>query len=221
MRLKMLVLLVIGFHVGISAASGFNCANSASGVERMVCSDAELSKLDVELNSAYQSALSAASSASKPVLVREQRNWLAYTRNSCDDEGCLKNVYSARIAMLSKNSQWIVNDSPKYETVDGQKRIVVFHRDPNEETSFLSKKLSESGDGRLIECHRLVELPVGYANSNSAYGAYCTMIEKGVKKSVAICADKFVGHFSISDLKKSDEDDSSLIEYTDQNCFGG
>lgn len=213
--------LSVAFYMGATMAAGFSCNNPSVLAERIICSDTELGALDVDLNKAYQSALRAASSASQPALIREQRNWLTYTRNSCEDANCLKKAYTARIALLRKNLEWIVNDSAKYVTVDNQQRIVVFHRDPNEEVGFFNKKLSQKGDGHLTECHRLVALPVGYANSDETYGAYCTMATGEIRKPVTICADKFLGHLLVENSESSEDTDMNLIEFTSRNCFGG
>ncbi|GAB2591394.1 DUF1311 domain-containing protein [Dyella jejuensis] len=217
---KFLVLSVALFSSAVFAA-GFNCDKSAVIAERLICSNAKLSALDVDLNKAYKSALESASSASKTTLIKEQRNWLAYARDSCEDVNCLKDAYTTRIALLRKNVEWIVNARPIPMAIDGQQRNVVFHRDPNEEVVFFNKKLSEEGGKRLIECHRLVSLPVGYANSDQTYGAYCTMISDKGRRNVIICADKFIGHFSFEDYENDKENDLNLIEFTNRKCFGG
>lgn len=218
---RKLFFLSFYFFVGSAMAAGLDCNGSSVLAERLICSDSELNELDVDLNAAYRLAMDAASPSSKSALVAEQRNWLAYTRNSCGDASCLKVTYRARIAILRENLKWIVNDPARYATVDNERRIVVFQRDPNGETSFFNKRLAQNGYGRLIECHRLLGLPVGYANSDEAYGGYCTITIGKDRRAVMVCADKFVGHLSVENLQGESQSDQDLIEFTSRNCFGG
>lgn len=90
MRIQRLILLAAVFFAGEGIAAGFDCQNAKTKVERMICSDPEISALDESLTSVYQS-----SSRER----QDQLNWLAQ-RNTCQQVSCLKNGYLARIAEL-------------------------------------------------------------------------------------------------------------------------
>ncbi len=91
-------LLFITLCVPIAGYSAsFDCANAASYVEKVVCSDAELSKLDDALGAAYRAASANADAGTQ--LTRDQRRWLGI-RNACRDRACIKSAYGARIVDL-------------------------------------------------------------------------------------------------------------------------
>jgi len=79
-------------------AASFDCAKAAARVEKLICGDAELSKLDEELNTAYKAALQDEISAKSIRLVQKQ--WLR-DRNRCADADCLKRSYKSRLTKLS------------------------------------------------------------------------------------------------------------------------
>ncbi len=91
-----LLLLALLIASSVQAAS-FDCTKATTKIERMICGDAELSKLDEELNAAYKSA---AQDNSQGTARREQKEWLK-RRNSCEDVTCLRDAYQARIAQLT------------------------------------------------------------------------------------------------------------------------
>lgn len=77
----------------VSAAS-FDCANAATDVERMICSDPQISQMDEQL-----SALYAAKVAESPYYRQSQRDWVA-TRDACQDRECVLGLYVRRINFL-------------------------------------------------------------------------------------------------------------------------
>ena len=81
-------------------AASFDCKAAKSAVEKMICSDGNLSKLDEELTKAYAQALVVASD--REALKREQRSWVRITRNRCLDVQCLSSTYRSRISSLEK-----------------------------------------------------------------------------------------------------------------------
>jgi uncharacterized protein len=80
-------------------AASFDCAKAATRIEKQICSDPELSKLDEQVADAY-----------KTVLARDsdwkgsQRDWLTQERNKCTEPQCLKKAYSERLAYLEAPS---------------------------------------------------------------------------------------------------------------------
>lgn len=78
----------------ISAAS-FNCAKATSQVEKMICSDHELSELDSSLGDLYRHK-----AKSNPSAVKDQRLWLLQQRNLCRTADCVRAAYLKRISDL-------------------------------------------------------------------------------------------------------------------------
>lgn len=80
--------------------ASFDCAKASSAQEKMICSDRELARLDVDLARAYGKAREAA--ADPKALQAEQLQWLSSTRKSCSDKACLADAYMSRTAELSR-----------------------------------------------------------------------------------------------------------------------
>ena len=78
--------------------SSFDCRRARSATEKMICSDAELSRLDRELGRAYERARNA---SSDPSAFRRQGE-LEWRRREtmCQDRGCLLRWYVYRRAQL-------------------------------------------------------------------------------------------------------------------------
>ena len=81
-------------------AASFDCAKAVTQVEKMICRDAGLSKLDEDLARAYKNALVSAT-IDKTRVKNEQIIWLKYTRNGCSTIACLAEAYKARLAVLA------------------------------------------------------------------------------------------------------------------------
>ncbi|TMB30444.1 MAG: DUF1311 domain-containing protein [Deltaproteobacteria bacterium] len=82
------------------AGPSFDCANGATPTERLICRDAGLSALDVEVAAAFQVALGRIP-AERGALVASQRAWLSGRDNTCrTGVDCLAGAYRDRIAAL-------------------------------------------------------------------------------------------------------------------------
>ena len=81
---------------GLCLAASFECSKASSYVEKLVCEDAELSKLDDELASAYKARMLEGKSSNE---VSEQRRWLV-KRDQCRDRKCVKGAYYQRLTQL-------------------------------------------------------------------------------------------------------------------------
>ena len=84
---------------GAVQAASFDCAKAQSKVEKMICADAELSKLDEDMAQAYSAALKETDNAG----VRQNQKQWAMQRNSCTEVACVKDAYVKRIAELSSD----------------------------------------------------------------------------------------------------------------------
>lgn len=90
-----------------SLAAGFDCAKAATAVEKRICANPELSKLDDQLAKAYKPEGEAAD-FERAI----QRRWLK-ERNKCADDACLQAAYAERLRQLRRQP---LNDA---DTISG------------------------------------------------------------------------------------------------------
>ena len=95
--------------------ASFDCKKAASTVEKTICRDSELSRLDEEMASAYKAALKDAVHADS--IRQSQRIWLQQTRNCKFEIGkCVKMQYQVRIFTLKLG----IATSPAGKLVEGR-----------------------------------------------------------------------------------------------------
>lgn len=87
------LLLITSFN---SYSASFDCKKAKTNIENMICSSAEIGKLDLMLADEYRSAFSKDKSNKE-----RQLNWLR-ERNKCTNENCLKNLYKERVSELEE-----------------------------------------------------------------------------------------------------------------------
>src|SRR5579871_4700062 len=113
-----LTVLVMGLVLpyGTALAQSFDCDKAATNVEHAICRDKSLGGLDVELAQQLKASLPAAADQ-RTALLREARRWVSYRDKHCSAldpgesfEGCLTQVYTARIAELKSRA---VHPEPK------------------------------------------------------------------------------------------------------------
>ena len=112
-------------------AASFDCGKSTSEIEKLICSDEELSKLDESLSEAYLRALNRTDI--KQQTIKSQRQWLENERNICQNIECIKSAYETRIKELGFLSSY---------------GIVIF-RDPNRSTSSPKAPVKESKQAEI------------------------------------------------------------------------
>lgn len=101
----------------LSCAASFDCSKAGLLVEKLICTDANVSNLDEELAMTYKAASDTA--VDKNLLKTQQRDWLKQKRNKCGDVDCLVKTYQARIDELSLSKSASVSPSslsPTQET---------------------------------------------------------------------------------------------------------
>ena len=93
-------LVILGWIVlGMPAlAASIDCGKASTKVEKLVCADAELSKLDEELNTAYKIVLQDEKQADS--IRQSQKHWMK-ERNACADPACVKRAYETRLSSLA------------------------------------------------------------------------------------------------------------------------
>jgi uncharacterized protein len=100
-------------------AASFDCDKAASKIEKLICGDNELSKLDETLSKTYQQALER--NDDKQKATKEQRQWLKEVRNACRDMDCLKAAYQERINKLDMMAgQALAHGSDKGNTAQAK-----------------------------------------------------------------------------------------------------
>ena len=104
MKFFVLFALVLSCSAATYAAS-FDCAKAGSKIEKMVCADSALSKLDQDLGTIFNSLKSA-----NVEIVSEQKKWLRERRNTCQDILCLANAYKGRIEELEGSKVCPIKD---------------------------------------------------------------------------------------------------------------
>ncbi len=77
-------------------ATSFNCAKASTYVEKTICSDATLGKMDDALTENYNSMLATDLGDGGVSLKKEQRAWIAQ-RNKCTTDKCLADLYWKRV----------------------------------------------------------------------------------------------------------------------------
>ena len=78
-----------------STSPSFDCRNATTAVEKLICNNPDLSKLDVSLAETYKEALS------KDRSIRDDQRAWNVEKNKCADVDCLKSAYEDRISELT------------------------------------------------------------------------------------------------------------------------
>jgi uncharacterized protein len=100
MKQIILAILFASFFLISARAASFDCEKTSTNIEKLVCSDIVLSKLDETLSTLYQQSIE--QSDDKQHAIGEQKIWLRTVRNVCPDSLCLRNSYDARINVLNE-----------------------------------------------------------------------------------------------------------------------
>lgn len=218
--MRWIVVLSLMLPGSPAVASGFDCAKASSQAEHLVCSNPELSALDSRMSEAYGRALGAVEAASKPRLVIEQRHWIRYVRDVCDTSDCLRSAYGQRVELLEKNRRVIFNEAACDIPMGKTCRSVVTYRDSAARVDSFNQSLMRKGESSVVVgCDRLIDLPVGFKDSNHTFGAFCTLQKGGLKRRVKICNDDMNGHFAVDAVANGSVDE--LRDFTNKQCYGG
>jgi uncharacterized protein len=107
----------------MAANPSFDCRKvKESSIEKMICADNELAKLDLKLAEVYAAASKKAVNEHPPVLKAEQRGWVK-GRNECwksDNKwSCVDESYRRRIAELQAKYRLVSTNGPVTYVCDG------------------------------------------------------------------------------------------------------
>lgn len=117
----------------------FDCRNvKKDSVEFLICTNNDLSKLDVELNEIYKKVINNHNieESIKTNIKNEQTNWVINIRNGCNNISCLEYIYTNKITELKSVIYKYNDEFLKIET-----KI---------ENDDYKKCLSNSNDGSLV-----------------------------------------------------------------------
>lgn len=90
------------FFSAHAQAASFDCAKAKTTIEKLICADAVLSRLDEELAAVYKTALQDEKRAKS--LIQVQKQWMK-DRNGCVDADCVKLAYVVRLQGFSNNGE--------------------------------------------------------------------------------------------------------------------
>lgn len=104
--MKQITWIVVGWMVlGFTTqAASFDCTKAVTKVEKLICGDVEISKLDEELDTAYREALKDEKQAY--ATKQAQKQWMK-KRNRCTDATCVKGLYESRLQAINANEKSI------------------------------------------------------------------------------------------------------------------
>lgn len=134
--------------LGNVQAASFDCKLAQSTSEKIICNNAELSKLDEELATQYKIRLNTVPNPAE--LKNDQRRWLKQLREQCKDVQCYIKAYHARIA------SWI--SSPPTESAI--KPIIATHSNQSNKPQYKDLRFQFCKSNNAISCQ---ETGHGYA----------------------------------------------------------
>lgn len=131
-------------------AASFDCNKVVSDVEKMICSNQKLSRLDDYLSQNYKIAMGPdMPEVSKSKIIKSQKDWLN-KRNTCTDDQCIERLYSKQIDYLWNECFDHLHGKIEYvkysEAIDKIKRVLdsqeynKTHKKPEEVIRELSTK---------------------------------------------------------------------------------
>jgi uncharacterized protein len=97
-RISFWVLSAIFVFPTVNFAASFDCSKATSEVEKLICGNDDLSRLDEYLHKAYLKALKRPDI--KQQTIEGQKLWLKNNRNACRDAKCIRKAYKMRIKEL-------------------------------------------------------------------------------------------------------------------------
>lgn len=100
--LTAVLLFLLWFAFPTTQAASFDCSKAATSVEKQICADDELSRLDSSLDSVYRSELTHRHGTAREQFIKDQARWLRDIRDVCVTQRCIRDAYFARISTLDQ-----------------------------------------------------------------------------------------------------------------------
>lgn len=98
-NLKAFYSLLIILFPTFSCAASFDCVNSSSKVEHIICDNPPVSSLDEQLSREYNKAINRVDNPDE--LRADQKIWIAQIRDKCQDMLCVYRSISDRVTLLT------------------------------------------------------------------------------------------------------------------------
>jgi uncharacterized protein len=95
---RLLTLITLSACLSTTNAASFDCKKSETSVEKAICLDSKLSKLDEQMKAEYDKIR--ANITRRNELFNTQRDWRNLVRNLCTTLECLRLAYVTRIEQL-------------------------------------------------------------------------------------------------------------------------
>lgn len=100
MNMRSLLAFVVAAVWSSPYAASFDCGKASTQVEKSICAEPGLSRLDEELNQAFHKALQKESMTA--AAIAQQHIWLKEVRDRCGNAPCLADAYAHRIEALKQ-----------------------------------------------------------------------------------------------------------------------
>lgn len=125
-------------------AASYDCSKKLTAIEKMICSDSQLSKLDSELAIVYNKAR--IGSPNGDALKAGQVHWIKAVRNNCRDIECLRNAYGSRLEEIRHSSAAPVMDDLNQTCKNAAaKKIAIFKKISTSDPGLLGSDLRTGG----------------------------------------------------------------------------
>lgn len=98
--MRYVLIIATALLPAVSNATSFDCKKAALPVEKLICQNADLGRLDDNLTATFKATQKESGDADP--LVNDQKQWLKNERNRCRDVTCLMAAYQQRIEALRK-----------------------------------------------------------------------------------------------------------------------
>ena len=102
--MRALTVSLVLLTLSATSASAFDCSQASTAVEKAICADPQLKRLDAQLSDAYAAVKAASTPQEQKMLARSQKRWIA-EREYCsgDDTGvaaCIAGKTKDRLSLL-------------------------------------------------------------------------------------------------------------------------
>ncbi|RAX57199.1 hypothetical protein CCZ01_06970 [Helicobacter monodelphidis] len=155
------------------AKPSFDCAKAKSKIEKMICSDSELSRLDSAMAKEYAKLRKSLDKVARKELLNTQRAWIKAYQDCRDDKECIAKSLQDRIRFLeryidTKSNAWAGIWSLSYNLYEGEFDIGYCDKSGDCEVAYYAElKQSEFND--LHICESNMTLKRGVKNVATLY----------------------------------------------------
>ena len=96
----------------VASGPSFSCTGNLGQAETVICSDSELSALDIRMRDTYERARKLATADDREALHRDQTAWIE-RRNTCRfEKTCIRNAYVEHLATLAAEIKRLAGSPP-------------------------------------------------------------------------------------------------------------